>query len=222
LTEAAWLAEDRCAATEQLTALVAMDLEGFDRWERGEVATWWRRCGMDGSLPVRAVVADTRMAEMEGNAVAAASGWTELGLPYEAALALMQVRGTGLAAALAQAVTILDSLEARPAARLARKLARQFDVEADLPKPRRGPYAAARRHPLGLTRRELEVLGLISRGMGNREIAGRLNRSLRTVEHHVAAVLGKLGAANRMEIMLRLRTEPWLLPPAGQDPPDEM
>lgn len=133
-----------------------------------------------------------------------------------------QIGLRGTAAALAQAVTILDSLEARPAARLARKLARQFDVEADLPKPRRGPYAAARRHPLGLTKRELEVLGLISRGMGNREIAGRLNRSLRTVEHHVAAVLGKLGAANRMEIMLRLRTEPWLLPPAGQDPPDEI
>ena len=51
--------------------------------------------------------------------------------------------------------------------------------------------------------------------MNNRDIARRLVRSLRTVEHHVSAVLGKLNAANRMDVMLRLRSEPWLLP-AGE------
>jgi DNA-binding NarL/FixJ family response regulator len=58
------------------------------------------------------------------------------------------------------------------------------------------------------------VLGLIVQGVGNREIARRLVRSPRTIEHHVSAVLAKLNAANKIEIMLRLRSEPWLLAPA--------
>jgi DNA-binding NarL/FixJ family response regulator len=47
--------------------------------------------------------------------------------------------------------------------------------------------------------------------MGNADIAQRLSRSPRTVEHHVSAVFGKLGAASRMDVLMRLRTEPWLL-----------
>jgi DNA-binding NarL/FixJ family response regulator len=47
--------------------------------------------------------------------------------------------------------------------------------------------------------------------MGNQDIARRLVRSPRTVEHHVSAVLGKLNASSRMDVVLRLHSEPWLL-----------
>jgi DNA-binding CsgD family transcriptional regulator len=50
-----------------------------------------------------------------------------------------------------------------------------------------------------LTRREREVLGLLSGGRSNREIAGELVLSERTVETHVANVLGKIGLANRSQ-----------------------
>jgi DNA-binding NarL/FixJ family response regulator len=82
----------------------------------------------------------------------------------------------------------------------------------------RGPYAGARAHPLGLTQREPEVLGLVARGLGNKEIARRLVRSTWTIENHVSAVLSKLHAANRMDVVLRLRSEPWLLSPAERPP----
>ncbi|MDK1481382.1 LuxR C-terminal-related transcriptional regulator, partial [Sinorhizobium sp. 6-117] len=131
--------------------------------------------------------------------------------PYEAALALMQVRGAEAGPALARAVTIFESLEARPAAALARKQAQRLGVADQLPKSRRGPYAAARRHPLGLTRHEQQVLALMAEGMSNKEAARRLSRSPRTIEHQVSSVLGKFHAANRMEVLLRLRGEPWLL-----------
>jgi DNA-binding NarL/FixJ family response regulator len=50
-----------------------------------------------------------------------------------------------------------------------------------------------------LTAREQEVLRLASEGLGNKEIAGRLNISEHTVKFHISSILGKLGAASRTE-----------------------
>jgi DNA-binding NarL/FixJ family response regulator len=213
LAEAAWLAGDPAAAREPLRAVAAMDLDSFDPWALGELAVWWRRCGMAGPPPAVAVARAPapRAAELAGDALAAAAEWTRLGLPYEAALALLQVVGDEAGPALARAVSMLEEIEARAAVLLARRIALRLGVADQLPKVRRGPYAVARRHPLGLTRRELQVLRLIAEGMGNRDIAHRLVRSQRTVEHHVSAVLGKLNASSRMDVVLRLHSEPWLL-----------
>lgn len=53
--------------------------------------------------------------------------------------------------------------------------------------------------PDGLTPRELEVLGLLSGGLTNREISGQLFVTERTVKFHVGSILHKLGASNRTE-----------------------
>jgi NarL family two-component system response regulator YdfI len=50
-----------------------------------------------------------------------------------------------------------------------------------------------------LTPREQEVLRMLALGLANKEIAARLNISEHTVKFHVAAILGKLGAASRTE-----------------------
>jgi DNA-binding NarL/FixJ family response regulator len=50
-----------------------------------------------------------------------------------------------------------------------------------------------------LTARQAEVLGLMRQGMGNADIANRLFISRKTVEHHVSAILAKLGVANRAQ-----------------------
>jgi DNA-binding CsgD family transcriptional regulator len=219
LVEAAWLADDLTACHAQLTELAAMNLDNFDRWELGEFATWWQRSGMTPAFPASLErVPPPRSTELHGDPLAAAAEWSRLGLPYEAGLALLQVRGADAGAALARAVSMLEAIEAKSAALLARRLAQRLGISAQLPKVRRGPYATARSHPLGLTQRELQVLGLIAEGMGNREIARRLVRSQRTVEHHVSAVLGKLNATSRMDVVLRLRSEPWLLSPAEAQP----
>jgi non-specific serine/threonine protein kinase len=51
----------------------------------------------------------------------------------------------------------------------------------------------------GLTRRELEVLGWLCQRLTDAEIADRLYIGTRTVEFHVANILGKLGAASRRD-----------------------
>ena len=52
----------------------------------------------------------------------------------------------------------------------------------------------------GLTRREREVAALVATGLTNREIAGRLYLSVRTVEVHVDHVLTKIGFRTRTEL----------------------
>jgi DNA-binding CsgD family transcriptional regulator/Tfp pilus assembly protein PilF len=215
MIEAAWLAGNPGAARSELEAMTRLHLDGLDSWDLGAMAVWWRRCAMAEPFPrPDARLAKPRQAELGGDCIAAADEWTRLGLPYEAALALMQVEGAGAGEALAQAVAILETIEAQPAAALARLKAKKLGMTGALPKERRGPYAASRKHPLGLTAREVEVLGLIAQGMANQDIAERMFRSLRTVEHHVSSALGKLNAASRMDAVLRLRSEPWLLPAA--------
>lgn len=50
-----------------------------------------------------------------------------------------------------------------------------------------------------LTKREREVLQMLAAGLGNKEIAAKLNISDHTAKFHVGSILGKLGAATRTE-----------------------
>jgi DNA-binding NarL/FixJ family response regulator len=71
----------------------------------------------------------------------------------------------------------------------------------------RGPLTTTRENPGGLTERQLEVARLVGAGLTNQEIAARLVLSVRTVENHVAAVLGKLGVRKRHDVAGRVARE---------------
>jgi len=56
-----------------------------------------------------------------------------------------------------------------------------------------------------LTDRETEVLGLVARGLGNRQIAERLRINEKTVRNHVTNIFWKIGATSRAEAIVRAR-----------------
>jgi DNA-binding CsgD family transcriptional regulator len=61
------------------------------------------------------------------------------------------------------------------------------------------PVEAVDEIPDGLTRREVELLRLVARGLSNREIGGELHISEHTAANHVRSILRKTGCANRTE-----------------------
>lgn len=65
---------------------------------------------------------------------------------------------------------------------------------ADYPQP---PDAARPSYPHGLTVREVEVIGLVARGLTDRQIAGELFISPKTVDHHLRRIFRKVQVANR-------------------------
>jgi DNA-binding NarL/FixJ family response regulator len=121
----------------------------------------------------------------------AAQLWAELGCPYERARALAD----GDEEARLEALSMFDGLGAAPAAAALRLKLR----ESGMRRIPRGPRASTRRNPFGLTAREVEILSFVSRGMSNVHIGRHLHVSPKTVDHHVAAILAKLEAANRVE-----------------------
>ena len=122
----------------------------------------------------------------------AAELWDRLGYRYEAALALLDTREE---THLRESLTRLSDLGAETAARLVRRTMRDLGIRS-IPA---GVHMATKAHPRGLTAREQEILDLLSQGHSNEEISASLFISVRTVEHHVSAILGKLGRTTRKD-----------------------
>ncbi|MFB7905793.1 response regulator [Kitasatospora sp. NPDC001309] len=97
---------------------------------------------------------------------------------------------------LAAAVRLVRTGDALLAPAITRRLVERFARPA-------APEAAAPHRELAtLTPRELEVMGLLARGLSNAELAGRLQLSEATVKTHVARILGKLGLRDRAQVVV--------------------
>jgi DNA-binding NarL/FixJ family response regulator len=126
----------------------------------------------------------------------AIAGFTAAELPWELARTRLQ-----LAAACADERPAVALAEARAALAVFENLraARQVDSAAAVLRSLGVNPTTAMRVDGVLTNRESEVLELLGHGLSNPQIAQRLFISRKTVEHHVANVLAKLGLRSRAE-----------------------
>jgi DNA-binding CsgD family transcriptional regulator/tetratricopeptide (TPR) repeat protein len=191
--EAAWLRGDRAAVAPLVEPVHADACRQGAVTIRVELDYWLMRAGR----PVAPVAPDhPYMLHASGRWREAAVAWQESGCPYEYAVALADSSDPDdLLASLDE----LDRLRAEPLARQVRRRLREFGISR-IP---RGPLLATRENPGGLTDRQLEVAKLLAAGLTNPEIAARLVLSVRTIENHVAAILGKLGARSRRDLATR-------------------
>jgi DNA-binding CsgD family transcriptional regulator len=189
--EARWLDDDPDGVARETEAALALPRSRGDPWVRGELLVWRRRSAIKDE-PDAVVLAEPFACELRGDWRRAVERWHEIGCPYEAAMARA---GCADESAARTALTALHRLGARrAAARVARDLRARGLRDLGL-----GPRPATRTNPAGLTARELEVLALLTDGLRNNEIAARLFLSDKTVDHHVSAILRKLGVSSRMK-----------------------
>lgn len=189
--EAHWLEDDPDGVARATDTALTLPRARADGWILGELLVWRQRAGIeDRAQPDR--IAPPFACELRGEYHQAAERWEKLGCPYEAAIARARSTDDGTARAGLKGLQALGAR--RAAARVARAMRQRGVRDLQL-----GPRRETTRNPAGLTARELDVLELIVDGLRNSEIAARLSLSEKTVDHHVSAILRKLGVSSRVK-----------------------
>lgn len=196
LAERAWIQDvnyGEALAVLESAAVVADRVQNI--WAAGAIAYWRARLGAGSELPAK--IAQPYRLQLQGDWAGAAAAWADRAAPYEQALALLE----GDDDARREGLLMLEKLGARAVAERARAEFRRRGIRGIA----RGPRASTRANGAGLTNRQLEILGLIDRGLTNGQIAAKLCLSRKTVDHHVSAILAKLRATTRGEASARAR-----------------
>ncbi len=186
--EAAWLDGRPTAEIDTLEEVYAEACRLAHPWAIGEIGfSLWRA----GTVDEVNGAAEPYARHVAGRPAEAARAWAALGCVYEQAAALADSADDADQQA---ALATFERLGARPAAR--RLADRRRAAGRSVP---RGPNAATKGNPGGLTDRETEVVRLVAAGCTNAEIGARLHITTKTAGHHVSNVLAKLGVRSRAE-----------------------
>nr|WP_297772798.1 AAA family ATPase [uncultured Roseovarius sp.] len=206
--EAAVLAGDPALAASHIAWIEQLNRGLLSPRKHGEFLFWATLAGHDVTAHDTSNLPQGFAAVASGAFDRAYEYFDNCGAAYLAAWSLVAKGGSD---AVLRADEILQTIDALPARKALRARLPNLTDPAALSVLKRGKYRDARRHPYGLTRKEQIVLQFLANGASNDAIAKDLSRSRRTVENHVSAILSKMRAKNRMEVVLRTQSEPWIL-----------
>ncbi len=201
LAEHAWISGHLDQPASDFVGTIETGLDVGYLWSAGSIALWLWKLGDLADAPEG--IAEPYRLLIEGDPMAAAQRFEDLGIPYERAIALSH----GDHKAQLDALEILETLGAAAVAAKLRKTMRDQGLVVP-----RGRGRETRHHAAGLTARQAEVLDLLAKGLTNLEIADQLFLSPRTVEHHVSAVMNKLNASTRQEAVTTAAEQGLLVP----------
>jgi DNA-binding CsgD family transcriptional regulator len=204
LAEQAWISGNVDFPASDVTHVMETGLDMGQSWSAGSIAIWLWKLGELEEAPEG--IAEPYRLTIEGDPMAAAKLWAEIGCPYDRAIALSH----GEQSAQFEALEELDRLGADAVAAKLRQELRERGVSVPRRKNRKATDDAS-----DLTPRQAEILSLLSEHRSNVDIADQLFLSPRTVEHHVAAVMSKLDASSRDEAVEMARGRGLLVPPGG-------
>jgi len=182
-----WLTGNQIISEKELEATLILVRNVKNRILNSEFAYWL--CKVRTQIAPIEDLYEPYQFLKEGKITEAAAFWEKIGCPFEKALALSEGNETNKKNALSifqqlGAVAVYEKLKNEMWAAGIRKIPR-------------GVRESTRTNPAQLTNRELDVLQLLQKAAQNKEIAGKLFISSKTVDHHISSILFKLDVSSR-------------------------
>lgn len=187
LLEYEWITGKIYVETEDIDRAISMMKERGNISKKSRLFYWLRKARKQ--YPQLKEIFEEHELNSAGLALGEAVFWEKLGCRYEQAVALFE----GNEEDKRKAITIVHELGADAVYEKMKQEMRGSGIK----KIPRGIRESTRCNPAQLTSRELDVLQLLKEGMLNKEIAGSLFISTRTVDHHISSIFFKLGVNSR-------------------------
>lgn len=195
MAEHAWMTGE---GVDDATELLITSIDWANLQEVVQTAhVWLKRLKPEHNPEDCSGFLDCYRRELEGDHDGASDAWNSRVAPYEQALSLAQ----GPEANRKRAADIFDQLDAEAASRRVRATLTRSGAKRSSQ-----PRASTLNNPAGLTKRQIQVLICLEEGLSNADIADKLFISPKTVDHHVSAILTKLGVRTRAAAVVKARS----------------
>lgn len=189
LLEYEWITGTSLIETPELTSILSRAEQVGNAYENSELAFWLLKTRKQQWRPK--VMLNEYNVSSPKMVMKAAVAWGKSGCHYQQALTLFE----GTDDNKRKAISIAQSLSANA---VCEKM--KFEMRASgIKRIPRGINKVTQSNSALLTRRELDVLQLMKKGLQNKEIASQLFISTKTVDHHISAILFKLDVNSRVK-----------------------
>jgi DNA-binding CsgD family transcriptional regulator len=187
LLEYEWLTGSTNMEQRELDDVIGLVKEADNVIDNSSFVYWLKKT-RGQTIPGMELFEAYRM-DSKASAAKAALVWQKLGCPYEQALALFE----GTEDNKRMAVSMVHELGAIATCEKLKQLMRNSGIKS-IP---RGMRKSTQANPAHLTEREIDIIHLLKEGLQNKEIAGKLYISPKTVDHHISSLLFKLNVNSR-------------------------